>query len=139
MRICNPEDLRLIAAMTCEALEELGKEHEYSLVLDKVIDSYGRAPTFILDDKGFAGLTVYKEFWSGEKILTDYMFYLRPQHRGLKNIKALCDAAKAFADSNNLTLRLQFICTDKKEARERLLKLCGFEVVSLTGEYNGRW
>lgn len=74
---------------------------------------------------------------SGEPVIMDYMLYVEPEHRSIKNLGKMVRAVKDFANENKLRVRLEHIGKDPELSR-RLYKMYGFQTTSVIGEYNGR-
>lgn len=134
IRFAEAKDLTWVASMTFEALKEMGQEPDFRLVLKTVIEGHKKAPCLILGDYGVAGFTTHKDYWSEENLMTDYIFYLKPQHRNIKNLKALTSKAQDVADKHNITLRIHYNGT-RLNAMQRLMVFCGFTVKGFIGEY----
>lgn len=137
LRSAKEADLPQVTKWAIKGLTELGEDIDPLKVKEKVYRSFEVAPCLIIEGKGFAGFTTMTDYWSDEQIIVDYQFYLEPEHRNIKNLKALCKAAQAIADHFKRKLRIQFIGCDRPQERMRLMKLCGFETVAFIGEYNG--
>lgn len=84
-----------------------------------------------------AGFTTVTSSFSGVVILSDYMFYIEPEHRSLENLGSLVEASKQFATETGLPIRLEFIVHDDEALRIRLLKMHGFKPRSVVGVYHG--
>jgi len=132
----TPDDLDWVTELTVKGLAEIGQSPIAEYVRVKVLDSYQKAPCFILKDKGFFGLTAYTDYWSAEVIFTDYFVYLEPEHRNYKNLKKLVGAAKEFASKHDRKLRVYYALEQDLEQKERLLKMTGFDIAAVVGEYN---
>lgn len=85
-----------------------------------------------------AGFTTVISSHDGKARLADYMFYVEPQHRSIKTLGRLVEAAKDFAKEQDLPLRVEFLSQNDEQLKKRVLKMHGFEVVAVVGEYNGR-
>lgn len=140
VRVATSSDIPRILDLYKKGLEEIGLEYSESLLLKKIINSYHLAPCFVLEEDeivGMAGFTVVTTSHNGDARLADYMFYVLPEHRNIKSLGRLVSAAKDFAKEHDLPLRLEFISQNDEELKKRVLKMHGFEVVCIVGEYHG--
>tara|TARA_R110002020_G_scaffold95809_1_gene229607 strand:- start:654 stop:1085 length:432 start_codon:yes stop_codon:yes gene_type:complete len=142
IRKATASDIPYILDLYKKGLKEIGADGKESLLLNKIVTSYHLAPCFLLEVGGevvgMAGFTIVTQSHDGSTRLADYMFYVEPQHRSIKTLGRLVEAAKAFSKEHDLPLRLEFISRNDEELRRRVLKMHGFEVVCVIGEYNGR-
>lgn len=140
IRKAETKDLDDVIKLYRAGLTELGEKYSDSLTMNKVLTCFYLAPCFLLviDDKicGIAGLTVITISHSGVAQLTDYMFYVLPEHRSLKTLNSLVKEVKAFAEEQNLPLRLEFISNGDEKLKERLLNMNGFKIGGVIGVYN---
>jgi hypothetical protein len=141
IRAATHGDVGEILKMYRLGLEELGEtKFSESLMLDKVLSSYHVAPCFLLikDDiiVGMAGLTIITLPWNGTASLADYMFYVQPEHRNIKDLSALVNKSKEFAEALGIPLRIQFATDAKYSVKERLFRMHNFEISSVVGTYN---
>ena len=85
IRKATPQDFPYILDLYMKGLEELGEHYLESMCLKKVVLSYHLAPCFLLVDCdniiGIAGLTTVTSSHNGDATLSDYMFYVLPEHR----------------------------------------------------------
>jgi len=142
IRKATAGDVPYILELYAAGLGELGFDGiDKERLLAKVISSYHLAPCFLLviDDKicGMAGLSVNIIPWSGKATLCDYIFYIRPEYRGLSNFGGLVKACKDFSDEVSLPLSFNFTVNDDEDVRKRVFKMHGFETKYITGTYNG--
>ena len=143
IREATPKDIPYILDLYRKGLEELGETNiSESCMLRKIVNSYQLAPCFLLeiDDiiAGIAGLTVITSSHNGDATLSEYMFYVLPEHRSLKNLSGLVEKSKAFASQNDFPLRLQFFTDQDQKVRERLFEMHDFKVIAVVGVYNER-
>lgn len=141
IRKATPKDFPCVIELYKAGLTETGANYSDSLVMAKVVNSFHLAPCFLLvkNDSivGMAGLTFVTSSFSGDVILSDYMFYIEPEHRSLESLSSLVESAKQFADETKFPFRLEFIIHDDDALRRRLLKMHGFEPKAIVGIYNG--
>lgn len=138
VRQATPKDIPYIMELYRLGLEELGETKIFdSMLLKKIVNSYHLAPCFLLEKDGniigMAGLTSVTSSHNGDAMLSDYMFYIKPEHRSLKNLGALVNSAKDYASGANLPLRLEFYGSVSQEVRKRLFKMHGFNVDAVVG------
>lgn len=138
VRKAQPKDFGLILELYKKGLDELGLEYKESLLVKKIVNSWHLAPCFLIEDYGVAGFTTVTSSHDGKARLADYMFYVEPEHRNIKTLGRLVEAAKDFAKEQDMPLRLEFLAQDNAELRARVLKIHGFDVVCVVGEYNGQ-
>lgn len=137
----DKSDIKEIVELYKAGLEEMGyTDWKESLLIKKVIESFILAPCFLLvnDGKvaGMAGLTLVTISHSGVVSLADYMFFIEKDSRNIKNLNALVGEVKEFATKNDFPLRLEFISKDDEKAKERLLRMNGFEIGGVIGVFN---
>lgn len=141
VRQAENEDLPDVVKLYRAGLSELGLKYKNDLTQQKVETCYHLAPCFlvVINDNivGIAGLTLITASHSGDVSLADYMFYILPEHRSLKTLNALVKEVKAFAKAKNFPLRLEFVSNDDEAIKRRLLRMNGFEIKRIVGEYNG--
>lgn len=134
------DDLGEVIDLYRAGLTELGEEYSDSLTMNKVLTSFYLAPCFlvVIDGKicGMAGLTAVTTSHDGVASLSDYMFYVLPEHRNLKTLNTLVKEVKAFAAEQKLPLRLEFVANGDEKLKERLLTMNGFKIGAVIGVYN---
>ena len=140
IREATAKDIPVILDLYKKGLEELGCfDWQESLLLKKVVNSFHLAPCFLLeldDIVGMAGFTTVTTSHNGVATLNDYMFYVLPEYRNIKNLGGLVEGVKSFADTHGMPLRLEFLTNNDEELRKRVLKLHGFKIYSVVGTYN---
>jgi hypothetical protein len=141
IRKATKDDFHSILELYRKGLEELGETNIVeSMLLKKVVNSYQLAPCFLLvindNIAGMAGFTTATTSHNGVASLVDYMFYVEPEHRNIKNLGDLVQSAKEFAIEHALPIRLEFVTNNDEETRKRLFKLHGFEPSAVVGFYN---
>lgn len=140
IRQATASDIPYIIALTTEAMEEMDKPVVDSMIMAKVVNSFHLAPCFLLEKHGnivgIAGFTVITSSWSGDATLTDYLFYVQPEHRNMNNLSGLVKNAKEFASEHDLPLRIESMTHDDEDARKRLFDMHNFKVSAVVGMYN---
>lgn len=134
----KPSEFGVVLDLYKKGLEEIGFEYVESLLVKKIVNSWHLAPCFLMGDYGMAGFTTVISSHDGKARLADYMFYVEPEHRNIKTLGRLVEAAKDFAKDQNMPLRLEFLSHNDEQLKKRVLKIHGFDVVAIVGEYNGR-
>jgi hypothetical protein len=141
IRQAVPFDFPHIVTLYKDALIELGEtdiKEEY--LYKKIVDSFYLAPCILLviNDKicGMVGLSIQTTSHNGVASLTDYMIYVKEEHRSPANLKALIEEAKRFAKDSNMPLLLDYIVQEDTPLKERMLKKYGFSICHITGVYN---
>lgn len=141
VRKATPKDIPQILRLYESGLRELGEtDTKEEFLLRKIVNSYHLAPCFLLiihgKIVGMAGFTVMTSSHNGVASMIDYMFFIEEEHRKLKNLSALVNAAKHFASETKMSIKIEFFTNNDEELRKRLLKMHGFRVVSVCGVYN---
>ena len=142
IRQATPKDIPVILDLYNKGLIELGETNIVeSCLLRKVVNSYHLAPCFLVvkNDNiiGMAGLTVVTTSHNGVAQLCDYMFYVQPEHRNINILSELVENIKEFARDSDMPIKLEFITDNDQNLRERVLKMHGFKVYSVSGIYHG--
>jgi hypothetical protein len=96
-----------------------------------VVDSYGQAPCFLLGDLGFAGLSLSRPGYSTQPILSDYMVYLKPEHRNFTNLKLLMGAVIDFSKSTGIPFFTNHKTSRDIQTHLRLADVLGFKVYGI--------
>lgn len=140
IRQAKQSDIPKILEMYKLGLEELGETvFNESMMLDKVLSSYHLAPCYLLIKNGIiigmAGLTIETSPWNGDATLSEYMFYVYPEHRNIKNLSGLVNKCKGFAASLDVPLRLEFATEVNEKIRTRLFRMHGFDICAIVGMY----
>lgn len=143
IRQATSSDIKDILRLYKAGLNELGyTDWKESLLVKKITESFVLAPCFLIENdgiiSGMAGLTLVITSHNGVATLCDYMIYIDKDIRNIKILGGLMDEIKRFADSQNLPVKLEFICNNDEEVRKRLYKRNGFTPRSVTGYYNGQ-
>jgi hypothetical protein len=142
VRFATPKDFLYIMDMYWSMLDELGESdmNEVSM-LTHVINCYKKAPCILLVDDdiicGMIGLTIVTAAHNGAGRLTEYCVYIYPRYRNLRNFSLLVEKSKEFAKNLSLPLQCSFVSESSEKVKRKLLKILGFEIISLTGVYNG--
>ena len=141
IRIATPQDFPTILDMYEAGLRELGETKlDREMMLRKIAESYNLAPCFLLENNGIiigiAGLSIITSPWNGDASLSEYMFYVLPEHRNIKNLSALVNKSTEFASSHDLPLRLEFATETSEKIRERLFRMHNFKVCAVVGSYD---
>lgn len=134
-RIATPSDFNAIVDLCIERAKEFDFDDfpnpDRKVILYNVARNYNLAPCFLLEKDGeligFAGLTVTTFFWSDEPHLSDYMIFIKPEHRNWDIANLLYSAIIEFANLHGLPLHISYICLDRHDARLRMMKRLGFK------------
>lgn len=137
IRQAAKEDLSRVLELYKAALDELDQKWSHDRLVKKIADSFILAPCFLVESNGIicgmAGFTVVSASHNGEESLADYMFYVKPEQRNLRTLKALLYEVKAYAKQQNLPIRVEYLCNNDEALKRRLLSLNGFEVRGIIG------
>src|SRR5690606_3493350 len=106
-RYAEKEDLPEIYVMYLAGLREIKEPHDEQKALDYMLLCWSKAPCILLTNGdsivGFAGLNTYTPAIDTTTYLRDYMFYIKPSHRGIGSWRKLCKAVQDASDKFNLT------------------------------------
>jgi len=130
------EDLPVVIKMALTIPKEHGFENLPKVDLAKTTeffyDKWSESPLFIFKEegkiKGFVGTQIVTTWWSSTPVISDYIFFVDPEHRkGGKVFKALAGAMKDFSKLNKLPVIMTFMSNDRTPAKERLFEKQGFK------------
>ncbi len=145
-RYAEKDDLPEVYVMYLEALTELNESHDEKDALDFILLCWSKAPCILLEKNGkvigFAGLTTScPQYDKKRTYLRDYMFYIKPAHRGIRSWRELCKAVQQTADR----FKLPFVGDHRLQGtikhHERLIRMAGAKPLAITSVYgvcNGR-
>lgn len=145
-RYAMREDLAEVLDMYITALHEI-KEYLEPIAEEKcaqvVLKNWIAAPCILVEVNGeivgFAGMRSCIPEYSNENILSEYMFYIKPEHRSVKAAKALSDAAKSAAKECGVNLYMShFIKTSDDKTKVKFLKRWGYDPISIGVKYEWR-
>lgn len=128
------EDIKEIIKMALNVPEEHGFKNLPKVDLEKVCEyfyeRFEEAPIFVYKDEekilGFVGVSIEEMWWSRDKVVTDYIFYVDKKYRKPEITEALLGAVKDFAKLNKLPVISYFIANSRIEAKEKLYERNGF-------------
>ena len=128
----SKEDLPKVFEMAKKVQEEQNFEnfHEpnYEKAFNFLYNSWLKYPIFVYKDKesneivGMVGIIVEAEWWTDDKIVLDYVFYVEPKHRKTEVAGALIEAVKDFAKINDLKVVIQFVTSDHIDKKLELFE-----------------
>lgn len=144
-RYANENDLAKVLGLYMTALKEINDPYvkpNAEKCARQVLFAWSQAPCVLLEKLGeiigFAGLKTVIPDHSDQNIISEYMFYIKPEHRSIKLAKMLSDEVQAVADRFGLPLyfthRLNGLSVDHKE---KFLKRWGYEPVAVNCVYGG--
>lgn len=146
-RYANERDLADVLVLYMAALAEI-KDHidapDLERCADTVFSAWQSAPCVLIERDseiiGFAGLRTWRPSYTLQTVLTEYMFYIKPEHRSFKVAKLLSDSVKAVADKFKYPLRMTHMVFDTPLAiKEKFLKRWGYHVDALAVSYGGQY
>lgn len=149
IRYADENDLSTVLKLYMAALSEI-QDQILPISPEKcaktVLFAWSQAPCILIEKAGqivgFAGLKTARPDHSDHDIITEYMFYIQPEHRSLGLAKKLSDAAQAVADRFKLPLYFTHYLHGKSvEHKGKFLNRWGYKpyAVSCTyGVINGR-
>lgn len=128
------EDLPQIVKMAEKVQKEQNFENFYKPNIGKaasfIYQAWLKYPIFVykVDGEivGMVGIIVEAEWWTDERIILDYVFYVEPEHRKTEVTGALIDAVKDFAKINDLKIVIQFVTSDYIDKKLKLFEDRGF-------------
>lgn len=144
IRYAERNDLPQVYVMYLEGLKELKAKVNEKKALDYIIQCWSQAPCILLIDEeiiGFAGLRTSITPYGDTVKLRDYMFYIVPEHRGLKAWRELGKAVREVADRFNLDFVGEHLLQGDLKHHERLIRMAGAKPVAISSLYevaNGR-
>jgi hypothetical protein len=139
-RYAEKEDIPQIFVMYLNALDELEEKYDEKKALDFVLSCWSKAPCILLEDGGvigFAGLNTYTPAYNNEVYLREYMFYIKPQFRGVQSWRSLCKAVQETADKFNLTFIGEHRLMGDLKHHERLIRMAGAKPKAIISVYGG--
>ena len=91
-----------------------------------------------LENHWFCWAETYRPTHSLQTVLTEYMFYIMPEHRSVKAARMLSKAVQAVADKFKLPLRMTHMVFDTPIAvKEKFLRRWGYDIAALSVIYKG--
>lgn len=144
-RYADESDLAEVLAMYLAALDEI-KDYVEPVDPDRcartVLLSWAKAPCVLMEKLGkiigFAGLRTALPAHSVQPILTEYMFFIKPEFRSTEAAKTLSDAVKAVADKFHMNLRMTHMVFDRPlAAKEKFLRAWGYDIMAFSVLYKG--
>jgi len=146
VRYAQEEDLKSVFKLNEIAMQKLSEQFKTGINIEfanaNIIRFWEQAPCFILCDNdkivGFFGLTMGASYHVPKPIISDYMFYILPKYAKFSNIKALCNAARDFADSLGFPIYLNYLFFKDADKHKKMYERLGFKVSGLNGVYHGK-
>lgn len=141
----NYEDLGEIIGLCTDWAKESGKDKEIDVVVGSefIIDNWKEAPILIHkedpegDILGFVCLQMDKIWWNGQDFLSDYMWYIRPEHRGQGIFKKLVNAVKDLGKLNKIPVVLTFLSHgDRTETKMKMFEKHEFTIEGFIARYD---
>lgn len=130
------EDLPELVKMALEIPKDLPFENFPKPSVEKVAEfvytQWTQTPILVYKDEktkeilGMIGLMVDEPWWSGTKVLTDYMFFVKPEHRNYKITKELMNGARDLARINGIPMISHMISENRTESKLRMFEKSGF-------------
>ncbi len=146
VRYADEEDLPQVVRMYITALHEIDGD-KYKLNLVKcarvVWESFVKAPCILIEKSkeiiGFCGLRTGVLEYSDDAYISEYMFYIKPEHRSYKTARVLSKAAQSVADKFKLPMYFTHLIGDKPvEVRENFLKRWGYKPTAINCIYEAQ-
>lgn len=78
---------------------------------------------------GIMGVTIEKFWWTKNEVMTDVLFYIKPDFRSFTAYKRMLSAAEAFAKLNKLPLALLFFSTKDLDKKYQMILRRGYKTV----------
>lgn len=140
IEIAGYDDLEEVTQLYIEGLREIESDLLHPIDPEEcrktVYSSYHEAPCFLLMDggiQGMNGLCLGRSGHSRLPIFNEYMTYLRPGSRNIKNLKAVLDAARGFGQLVSIPYVTNHKTSRDLKTHLRLAKMLGFKVLSISG------
>lgn len=141
IEIATKDDLPHVYVMYLEALDELGEPYDEKKALDFVLVCWSKAPCLLLKDNGniigFAGLNTYMPAYNNEVYLREYMFYIKPDHRGIKAWRKLCKGVQDVSDKFKIPFVGEHRLQGTIKHHERLIRMAGAKPKAIISVYGG--
>lgn len=85
----------------------------------------------VIDDKivGMYGLEIDRYWWMKEYHISDYLWYVSPEHRDKNLGRGLISQAEGWAKERGLPFRPMVINQDRLAAKDRVFRMAGFSRV----------
>lgn len=138
-------ELPIVLRMYMSALKEIPNigNIEPEACAKTVYESWLSAPCLLIkkDNKiiGFAGLKLSQNLHNFSHFISEYMFYVSPEHRSIGNAKLLADGAKEVSDKLGLELRFSHLLQGHSiKSKFNLMKRWGYNPFSLAVSYGGK-
>ncbi len=137
------DEVKTIIKMALEIPEEHGFNNLPEVDLGKVstffYEKFKEAPILVYKEDGeivgFIGLQLVDFWWSTEKMVNDYIFFVAKEHRNSDIANQLLCAMRDFAKLNKLQVVSNVISNSRTEAKQRLYKSCGYKHSGFTMTY----
>ena len=140
-RFAEIDDLPIVCPMYFDALEELGEKYDPDDAMEHILACWSKAPCILLVDDdiiGFAGLTTFSPCYDKKRAyLREYMFYVRPDKRGIRAWRTLTKAVQSVSDKFNIEFIGEHRLQGDISAHLRLIKMAGAKPIAITSTYGG--
>lgn len=133
-RRADPGDLEAVVSLIVAMHAENGigrfDIRKVRALVDRLIVQ-GSAIVLLADGKpvGAVGLDVSEWWYSGDRFVGDYFFFVHPAYRSAEAARTLMDAAKGYAGERGLPLLMGPLTRVDTEAKIRWYRRQGFEQV----------
>lgn len=140
-RYAEKDDLPEVYVLYLQSLKELDEKYDEKKALDFMLSCWAKAPCVLLLKEreiiGFAGLNTYTPAYNDEVYLREYMFYIRPEFRGVKSWRSLGKAVQETADKFKLTFIGEHRLTGDIKHHQRLIRMAGAKPKAIISVYGG--
>lgn len=141
--VAKREELPEIIEMSLNIPEEHGFDKLPEVNLEKVtgyfVEKFRESPIFVYkkDNRivGFVGTSIESFWWSDKNVLTDFIFYIHPEHRELKVLNALINSLRDLGKLNDMPVVTHFMSNDRTELKEKLFERHGFKKSGFIATY----
>lgn len=138
-RYAMREDLAEVLEMYISALNEI---QEYIEPINEqkcaefVLLNWIKAPCILLEKAGsiigFAGMKSEIPAYSDSVIMSEYMFYINPEHRSIQAAKTMSEAAKSAAKECGVSLYMTHMVFEHDvNTKAKFLKRWGYKILSI--------
>lgn len=133
--VAEREDLPTIIEMVLKIPDEIGFEKlptkNPQKVTQWIYDNWLEAPIFVykVDSEivGLVGVLIDSMWWSDERVVQDYVFYIDKDHRKASVFNELIKAVRDFAKLNGLPVVTQFLSAARTETKQKIFERNGFK------------
>lgn len=137
LHLARPEDLEACFKLALEIPKEndfnFFPEADEEAVRDTIKELIAKQCMIVYSNNGvivgILGVTIEKFWWTKNEVMTDVLFYIKPEFRSFSAYKRMLSAAEAFAKLNKLPLALLFFSTKDLEKKYQMILRRGYKTL----------